>query len=144
MANGNALDPTSSIGEVRLTVGDDVPNTDGDYLFSDAAITVALSLAGDSVLRAVATLIKQLALAQTMAGQSIKADDFSINSTNRGRDLMQVALSYEREADAAEQREAAGEMVIVSTRIRRPGDHHFAQEDTRLREDPEREGFFLP
>jgi hypothetical protein len=121
MANGAVLDPTTPLGQVRLVVGDEVPNaTSGDYLFADNAIAVALLLSSGSVLRSVAMLVKQLALAQTMAGQSIKASDFAINTSNRGKDLLQVAMSYEKQADEEDARLAAkadGSFIIVKTKL---------------------------
>lgn len=117
MANGAALDPSTLVGKVRLVIGDDVPAENGDYTFSDDAIEAALSVSNDHPTRAVATLVKQLALQAALAGQSIKADDFSINTSGRGKSLLDVAESYEQQADAEEQAANAGELAIVSTRL---------------------------
>lgn len=72
--------------------------------------------------RAVAILVKQLALQASLAGQSISADDFSINTTGRGKSLLDVAKSYEAQADAeelaAEQAAHAGELMVVGTSIK--------------------------
>jgi hypothetical protein len=92
------------------------------FSFSDdATISVALSLSNDGVIRAVATLIKQLALQASLSGQSIKADDFSINTMGRGKNLLDVAMSSElqatREEEAAAADANAGEFVIVNTRL---------------------------
>lgn len=122
------LDPTSDVGQVRLAIGDDeatnlvAPNGDYAY-FSDAAITVALSLAGGGIARSCGVLVKQLALSLTIAGQSIGADGFSINTLGKGRDLLQVALSFERQADdedARAERDEVGTMTIVNTRLNAP------------------------
>lgn len=56
----------------------------------------------------------------TVAGQSIKADDFAINTLGKGKDLLQIADSYDAQADAEDEREmleseGAGP-VIVTTR----------------------------
>ena len=120
MANGAVLDPESLVGQVRLVIGDDVPESPDDltYTFSDDAIKVALSLADDGVTRAVGTLIKQLALQASLNGQSIKADDFSINTQNRGKNLLEVAQSYFDQADAEDAASAAGEVMVVNTRLR--------------------------
>lgn len=122
MANGVALDPLAPVGKVRLVVGDDVPDAAGDYTFSDDAITVALSLSLDGVTRAVAILVKQLALQASLSGQSISADDFSINTTGRGKSLLEVAKSYEQQAEAedlaAEKLAGEGELMVVSTSLR--------------------------
>lgn len=117
MADGNGIspiDPTSLIGQVRLALGDDTPDANGDFTFSDDAIDAALARGGDSVPRACGTLIKKLALQATMAGQSIKASDFAINTTNRGKDLLAIAQSYFDEADAQDALDGAGEMTIVT------------------------------
>jgi hypothetical protein len=117
MANGEALDPETAVGQVRLVVGDDVAASSGDYTFSDDAITVALSLSSDGITRAVSILVKQLALSASLSGQSIKADDFSINTTNRGKSLLEVALSYEAQADTEDIAANAGELTIVKTSL---------------------------
>lgn len=68
-----------------------------------------------------AILIKQLALALTMAGQSISADGFKILTLGKGKDLLEVALAYTRQADAEDaliNREADGSYTIVNTRLR--------------------------
>ena len=111
---------------MRLLLGDTeatgVVGEPGDYAyFSDAAIGLALSLAGDGIARACATLVKQLALALTIAGQSIKADDFSINTLGKGKDLLEVANSFTRQADdedARSAREEDGAYAIVNSRLR--------------------------
>lgn len=120
MANGVELDPETLVGQVRLVIGDDVPESPDDltYTFSDDAIEVALSLAGNGVTRAVGTLIKQLALQASLSGQSIKADDFSINTSNRGKNLLEVAQSYFDQADAEDAAAGSGELRIVNTRLR--------------------------
>jgi hypothetical protein len=123
MTDGNGLfpiDPTTLIGMVRLDLGDDTPDASGDFTFSDDAIDAALARGGDSIPRACGMLVKRLALQATLAGQSIKADDFSINTSNRGKDLLAVAKSYFDEADAADVIEGAGEMLVVNTRLNRP------------------------
>lgn len=123
------LDPTSPAGQVRLIIGDTeyaplspIVVGEGDYsYFSDAAITVALSLSGGGVTRAVSTLIKQLSLSLTIAGQSIAADDFKINTLGKGKDLLQVAESYAAQADVEDERanrEDEGSFTIVNTRLR--------------------------
>lgn len=131
MANPGVTPPdiTTPVGQVRVTLGDTasvalspiVPNQ-GDYTyFSDDTITVALSLSSGGVTRAVATLVKQLALSLTIAGQSIKADDFAINTLGKGRDLLEVAKSYTAQADAEDAlaaREEDGSFAVVSTRLR--------------------------
>ena len=68
--------------------------------------------------RAVAILIKQLALQASLSGQSIKADDFSINTQNRGKNLLEVAQSYQDQADAEDAAANAGEYAIVNTRLK--------------------------
>jgi hypothetical protein len=120
MANGAALNPMTLVGQVRLVIGDDVPVSPSDltYTFSDDAITVALSLANDGVTRAVGILVKQLALQASLSGQSIKADDFSINTSGRGKTLLEVAQSYFDQADAEDVTSGAGELAIVNTRLK--------------------------
>ncbi|MGN6325836.1 hypothetical protein [Pseudolysinimonas sp.] len=121
--NGELLDPETPIGQVRELVGDETPDpTSNAYLFSDGKIGVALLASGGSLLRACGILVKTLATQQTLAGNSIAADDFKINSTNRGTDLLKIAESYFKDADAAdaavEAAASAGELVIVNTRLR--------------------------
>lgn len=123
MPDVNPPDPTTSVGQVRLLVGDTVV-TDGNYAyFTDAAITVALSIGDDSIARACSVLVKQLALQLTIAGQSIKADDFAINTLGKGKDLLAVADSFSTQADEEDQRSAAqseGAYQIVNSRLNRP------------------------
>lgn len=123
------LDPTSDVGKVRLVIGD-TEATAGSYVyFSDDAITVALSIAGGGITRACGVLVKQLALSLTIAGQSIGADGFTINTLGKGRDLLQVALSYEKQADEEDlrgARESEGAYQVVNTRLnQRPADSRF-------------------
>ncbi|MBK4348227.1 hypothetical protein [Lacisediminihabitans changchengi] len=127
MANAGTapLDATTDIGRVRLVVGDTeaTPTTggQGDYAyFSDDAIQAALDLSGGGVTRAVSVLVKQLALSLTIAGQSIKADDFAINTLGKGKDLLEVARSYVTQADAEDAATARdeGTLAIVNTKLR--------------------------
>ncbi|MBG6106552.1 hypothetical protein [Frigoribacterium sp. CG_9.8] len=122
------LEATSPIAQVRLLLGDDssVPLSpivvgQGDYkYFADVAISISLQLANGNVTRACSVLIKQLALSLTIAGQSIGADGFTINTLGKGRDLLQVAESYAKQADAEDARAARDEALyaIVNTRLR--------------------------
>jgi hypothetical protein len=59
----------------------------------------------------------QRTLSAPLSGQSIKADDFSINTTNRGKSLLEVALSYEAQADTEDIAANAGELTIVKTSL---------------------------
>jgi hypothetical protein len=123
MANDGVFPPdaTTDVGKVRLMIGD--TEATGSPLiyafFSDETIEVAFSLGG-SISRTCAILIKQLALALTMAGQSIRADGFAINTLGKGKDLLEVAMAYTRQADAEDalaSREADGSYAIVNTRL---------------------------
>lgn len=118
MANGADLDSNTLTGKVRLTVGDDVTDAAGDYSFSDEAIAAALAISGNNVARAAGTLVRQLALQASLAGQSIKADDFSINTSGRGKSLLDVAQSYFDQANVEDAIASQGELTIAKTTIR--------------------------
>jgi hypothetical protein len=133
MANGVALNPETAVGKVRLVVGDGVPDAAGDYTFSDDAIGAALALAGEGITRAVAILVKQLALQAALSGQSIKADDFSFVTTGRGKSLLDVAESYERQADTEDAIANAGEILVVSTKLKAHDPEHFLPSSMRGR-----------
>ncbi|WP_025157186.1 hypothetical protein [Leifsonia aquatica] len=125
MANSGTfpLDKATDVGRVRLVLGDTeatgVVDGKGDYAYwSDDSIDVALVLEDGNILRACAVLVEQLAVALTVAGQSIKADDFSINTLGKGGDLLDAAARYQARADVAEARagrEEAGSFAVVST-----------------------------
>lgn len=126
MANAgiNPIQYDTDLGKVRVTVGDtDYDATNGYSYFSDEAINVALELGGGSISRAVGILVKQLALSLIISGQSIKADDFAINTLGKGKDLLLVANAYFEQADAEDVRashEADGAYAVVSNRLRPP------------------------
>lgn len=129
------VDPTTSVGQVRLTVGDTVytviegDQEHGDFTyFSDDEISTAYTVGSESTTRAVGILVKQLALNASLNGQSIKADDFSINTLSRGADLLKVAESYFAQADAEDARygregapgdEPGESIAIVPVRLKR-------------------------
>lgn len=153
------LDSTSNVGMVRLVIGDDTATGttagEGSYsYFSDDAITVALSLAGNGVTRAVAILVKQLALSLTIAGQSIAADDFKINTLGKGKDLMQVANGYDLQADAEDARaarEGDGAYAVVGLHLNTrnifnedSSTTEYDDEDNSLQPDPENPGYLIP
>lgn len=112
------IDPTTPLGQTRLMVGDvtfDI--TTGTYTyFTDAEVNACILLASGSVLRACGYLVLQLANSQTLAGLSIKADQFSIATTGKGGTLVQVAQQYFAQADVADmnsQAEDADGIAIV-------------------------------
>ena len=115
------LDPTSSVGHLRALLGDTqyvdlTPPVagQGSYaVFSDADLISYLSLAGNVTLRAAAIAIRRMALEYSSKGKSIKTDDLAIDLRSRGRDLLEVAKSFESAADAADSSAADDYFNIV-------------------------------
>lgn len=131
------LDATTDIGRVRLDLGDseatNIVDGVGVYgYFSDEAVGNALYLSRGSVTRACGRLIAQLANQLTLAGQSIQASDFRINTLGKGADLFQVAVWYDEKADkedAIEAREDAEGIAIVTGKLKKhPEPRYFRDE----------------
>jgi hypothetical protein len=98
------LNPSTLVGQVRLNLGDSVATTSNGAptyaYFSDAEINAFLSVASDDVARATGLAYLQLAAKFAMQGKSIKTDDQSLDTRQRGKDLLEVGQSWLAQADA--------------------------------------------
>lgn len=115
------LDPNTPVGALRLIVGDtastplDPPVADqGSYaIWSDDALSAALSAAGDNAYRAAGALYLALASEYIQQGRSVKTDDLAIDTRTRGTDLLKVAQSFLAQADADDAAGASDFFQIV-------------------------------
>lgn len=102
------LDPESSIGQLRVEVGDIAttpldPAVDGQAsyaVWSDNDLAASLARSKGSVTRAAGSLIRSLAIQYSAEGKSIKTDDLAIDVKGRGSDLLAVAKAFFAEAEA--------------------------------------------
>lgn len=67
----------------------------------------------DSLFRAAASAVRSLAIAYAASGKSVKTDDLAIDLRSRGKDLLDVAASFDKEADAGDLRGADDYFNIV-------------------------------
>lgn len=121
------ISTSTPVGQLRHTLGDTAsvplePPVEGmvSYnVYSDAALEVFLALTSGNVLRAAAAAVKRLAIEYAAVGKSIKTDDLSINVASRGKDLLEVAAAFSKEADAADATAGANFFAVVPGRARR-------------------------
>lgn len=85
------------IDELRALVLDEDEN-----VFTDEALEAAIAGSGDSLLRAAGLAFTSLAAQYAVLGKSVKTDDLGIDTRSRGKDLNEVALSFFKQADAAD------------------------------------------
>lgn len=117
------LDPTTDVGRLRSLLADTqyvalVPPVagQGDYaVFSDADLISYLSLGSSDPLRSAAIATRRLALEYSAKGKSIRTDDLAVDLRSRGRDLLEVAKSFDDAADDAATGEADDYFNIVPT-----------------------------
>lgn len=121
-------DLATTRGKFRLLAGDSVyvalipaETGFGDYaLFSDAEVDAYLTMAEDSVYRAVGWAYLQLANEAARQAESIKDYDLAIDSRQKAQELRAQALSWLEQAD---QEDAAGDdgfqIVTTGTRLTR-------------------------
>lgn len=122
------LDPTSPIGQLRVLVGDtDSRPLDpaqpglGDYaVFGDIALEASLLAADSSLNRAAGNLFLTLAAQLSAEGKSIRTEDLSINTTQRGQSLLDIAKAFLAAADDEALAEADS-FVTVAPYGGRPG-----------------------
>ena len=115
------LDPTTSIGAVRLNVGDteavpldpDVPGQGSYRYFSDDQIQAFLDVSGSSVARATGTAIRQMAQVAAMTERQVSTDDLGLNSKGRGASILAVAQSWFDQADAEDAAAVADIFEVV-------------------------------
>ena len=121
-------DLATTRGKFRLLAGDSVyvalipaETGFGDYtLFSDAEVDAYLTMAEDSVYRAVGWAYLQLANEAARQAESIKDYDLAVDSRQKAQELRAQALSWLEQAD---QEDAAGDdgfqIVTTGTRLTR-------------------------
>lgn len=121
-------DLATTRGKFRLLAGDSVSvplipaeTGFGDYtLFSDAEVDAYLTMAEDSVYRAVGWAYLQLANEAARQAESIKDYDLSVDSRQKAEQLRAQALSWLEQADLED---AAGDdgfqIVTTGTRLTR-------------------------
>lgn len=117
------LDPTTDVGRLRALLADTsyvplVPpvSGQGDYaVFSDADLIAYLSLGAGDILRSAAIATRRLALEYSATGKSIKTDDLAVDLRSRGKDLLEVAKSFDKAADDVATGDANDYFNIVPT-----------------------------
>lgn len=116
MVNTGATPPsaTSPVGILRRLIGDTnfVPLVPpvfevGSYdRFSDAELTLMLTMAGGSNLRAAGMAVRQMATAAALEGAAIAQDDLRADITKRADQLFTIAKDWFRQADEEDARTA--------------------------------------
>lgn len=97
-------DPSTELGRLRILLGD-VSYTEGEggqgeyAVFGDSELVAFLEEGNQKPLRAAAIATRRLALEYSAAGQSIRTDDIAIDLRSRGANLIEVAKSFQDEAD---------------------------------------------
>ncbi len=116
------VDPTTQVGQVRLTLGDVtavdlVPAVTGmaDFSwFSDAEIAQFILAASSNTLRAVGIAVMQLATGAGLKGYTVKSQDLSMDASKRGQTLEVIANSYFAQALAVDEADARDAFSIVA------------------------------
>lgn len=101
------LDPTSKVGQVRVTLGDtasepfDPPRPDEQNygMYSDLEIEVFLAQSEDSVEGALFFAYSQMAAAAAMASKSVRDFDLQVDTTKRATDLLALARMWKEQWD---------------------------------------------
>jgi hypothetical protein len=96
VAAAPTLDPTTTIGRVRLLIPD--RDLDG-LLFSDADITAFLALEASSIKRAAALALETIASNEAMVGKVIKTQDLSTDGAKTAAELRARAAELRRQVD---------------------------------------------
>lgn len=104
------LDPTSKVGQFRVTIGDSVAEAydppvagRGNYaMFSDLDIEGFLAMAGDNVSRAIGFSYMALAGKAAIETKSVSDFDLKIDNTKRPAELRLIAASWFAQADGEE------------------------------------------
>jgi hypothetical protein len=117
------LDPTTPVGQVRLSLGDtdatNISGGSGSYpWFGDDELNALLTTGSDSVARATGLALKRLALNYALQGRSIKTADLALDSTKRGDSIAAIAQSWLDQADLEDERDAKDTFLIVPFRDR--------------------------
>jgi hypothetical protein len=116
------LDPSTPVGQVRANIGDTnftalAPPVDGMGFYewmSDDEILASLNTASGSVYRATGMAMLGLARDFVATGRAIKTDDLSMDSRNRGKDYLSIAMEWLKQADLQDVRDSAGLFDLVS------------------------------
>lgn len=116
------LDPSTDVGQVRAHIGDTnftalVPPVDGQGNYewmSDGEIQAAINTAGGNIPRAVGMSMLGLSRDFAATGRAIKTDDLSMDSRQRGKDFLSIALEWLKQADLQDARDAGGFFELVS------------------------------
>lgn len=124
------IDPSTPVGQVRLFIGDVTarplsPTVEGQASFdwfSDAELAQFLVSADGSVQRACGYAILQLATGAALKdGRAIKTDDLSVGASTKGASLLAVAQAFFAEADAADEGDSSGFLIVSpASHYRRP------------------------
>lgn len=101
------LDPTSKVGQVRVTLGDTAsepfdPPRSGEQnygMYSDLEIEAFLAQSDDSVEGALFFAYSQMAAAAAMASKSVADFDLKIDTTKRATDLLALARLWKEQWD---------------------------------------------
>lgn len=117
------LDPTTDVGRLRALLADTafkplVPpvSGQGDYaIYSDADLIAYLALGAGDPLRSAAIATRRLALEYSAKGKSIRTDDLAVDLRSRGKDLLEVAKSFDEAAEASSASGASDYFNIVAT-----------------------------
>lgn len=127
MANSGVypLDPSTPVGQFRLTYGDTesvpfdpvIPGFQDYTELSDAEIEVFLAQGGGSVTRAIGRYYMRLSGDAAKRSKSVKDYDLSLDLSKRAGDLRETARMYFDEADA-EDAGSEDAFVIVPTGLR--------------------------
>lgn len=115
------LDPTTDVGRLRALLADTsyvpldppVAGQGGYAIFSDADLIAYLALGSADPLRSAAIATRRLALEYSAKGKSVKTDDLAIDLRSRGKDLLEVAESFDSAANSAAESDANDYFNIV-------------------------------
>ncbi|MFF2388880.1 hypothetical protein [Agromyces sp. NPDC058104] len=119
------IDGASDVGKLRYEIGDTEhvpldPVVAGQVsygYFSDADLASMLAVADGSILRAAGHAYRRLAAEQAFEGQTVRDLHLSVDTTRRGTQLLAIAESFVKEAEALEEQARLTEdaFVIVPT-----------------------------
>lgn len=149
-AGASPIDPSSAVGALRVNIGDTasvplVPPVSGQAAyanFSDIDLETFLAQTSNNVNRATGNAYLRMAAEYAATGRSIKTDDLAIDTRARGKDLLQIADYWFKQADASDAAEADEYFNIVPFARAGTPVVRFGPDDWSS--DPEDPGYLMP
>lgn len=93
------LDPTITLGQVRLLISD---VDEGNLLFTDPQVTAFLTLNADNVRRAAAQALDVIAGNEALVSKKIRTQDLATDGPAVAKELRALATELRRQEDEAE------------------------------------------